>query len=131
MTYLILLFSPMASFTSALLFIILLTNCANDFSTILLFNCDALLYPVTGKIIPDWEQFNTITGTWTYGDSDGNNGDFECNGGSDINIPLSCGLGCSTGNGKKFKVLGRCKGKGSFDFDVTMFGRFLLRMVRR
>ena len=74
--------------------------------------------PPTSRIW-DWEQFNTITGTWTYGDSDGNNGDFECNGGSDINIPLSCGLGCSTGNGKKFKVLGRCKGKGSFDFDVN------------
>ena len=70
--------------------------------------------PPTSRIW-DWNTFNTISGTWIYGDSDGNNGDFECIGGADVTTKDSCGLGCSTGGGKKFKVLARCTGGKGFD----------------
>ena len=74
--------------------------------------------PPTSRVW-DWEMFNTIPGTWKYGDSDGNNGDFECVGAADTALQNACGLGCTTGSGKKFKVLTSCKGAvGEYDGDT-------------
>jgi hypothetical protein len=73
--------------------------------------------PPTSRVW-DWDTFNTISGTWIYGDSDGNNGDFECVGGADVTTKDACGLGCSTGGGKKFKVLARCTGGEAFRKNV-------------
>jgi hypothetical protein len=69
--------------------------------------------PPTAKIW-DWDSFATVTGTWTYGDEDGNTGDFDCQGGIDLaaaNYP-ACGLGCTTGTGNVFQVTTRCSGAG-------------------
>jgi hypothetical protein len=75
--------------------------------------------PPTTKVW-DWENYATVTGTWSYGDEDENTGDFECLGASDNGVLKACGLGCSTGGGAKFKVLPRCDDGGEKDEDAGL-----------